>query len=100
MENENFNKDLMDINLRKLRVYCFIWFILCVFVLIVCVILFRVEEKDGNNDDYVLRIYFVLVEGELLVFYAVININRFRLICEFIWFNLFISIYFFIFYVF
>ncbi|XP_009123389.1 subtilisin-like protease SBT2.4 [Brassica rapa] len=75
MENENLNKDLMDTNPRKLRAYCFIWLILCVLVLIVCVILSRAEEKDGNNDDHVPRIYSVLVEGEPLAFHAATNIN-------------------------
>ncbi|KAG5388483.1 hypothetical protein IGI04_030024 [Brassica rapa subsp. trilocularis] len=75
MENENLNKDLMDTNPRKLRAYCFIWLILCVLVLIVCVILSRAEEKDGNDDDHVPRIYSVLVEGEPLAFHAATNIN-------------------------
>ncbi|KAH0850942.1 hypothetical protein HID58_095109, partial [Brassica napus] len=73
--NENLNKDLMDTNPRKLRAYCFIWLILCVLVLIVCVILSRAEEKDGNDDDHVPRIYSVLVEGEPLAFHAATNIN-------------------------
>ncbi|CDY65515.1 BnaAnng20560D [Brassica napus] len=65
----------MDTNPRKLRAYCFIWLILCVLVLIVCVILSRAEEKDGNDDDHVPRIYSVLVEGEPLAFHAATNIN-------------------------
>lgn len=99
MENENLNKDLMDTNPRKLRAYCFIWLIVCILVLIVCVILSRAEEKDGNDDDHVPRIYSVLVEGEPLAFHAATNINRLRSICESIRFNSSISTYFPIFHV-
>lgn len=78
---ENPNKDLMDTNPRKLRGYCFIWLIVCILVLIVCVILSRAEEKDGNDDiddhDHVPRIYSVLLEGVPLAFHAASNIKRF-----------------------
>ncbi|ESQ29187.1 hypothetical protein EUTSA_v10023274mg [Eutrema salsugineum] len=65
----------METNPRKLRAFCFIWLIVCIFVLLVCVILSRAEEKDENNDDHMPRIYSVLVEGEPLAFRAAANIN-------------------------
>lgn len=76
---ENPNKDLMETNPRKLRSYCYIWLIVCIFVLIVCSILSRAEEKEGKdqNDDHIPKIYSVLVEGEPLAFRASTNINRF-----------------------
>lgn len=83
---ENPNQDLMEINPRKLRSYCFIWLIVCICVLIVCVILSKAEEKDVN-DDSMQRIYSVLVEGEPLAFRASTNINRFTSIQCFSKFN-------------
>lgn len=74
---KNPNKDLMETNPRKLRAYCFIWLIVCLFVLIICVILSKAEEKVENDDDHMPRIYSVLVEGEPLAFRGAANINRF-----------------------
>ncbi|XP_010430283.2 PREDICTED: subtilisin-like protease SBT2.4 [Camelina sativa] len=71
---ENPKKDLMETNPRKLRACCFIWLIICIFVLVVCAILSKAEEKD-ESDDSMQRIYSVLVEGEPLAFRASTNIN-------------------------
>ncbi|VVA93709.1 unnamed protein product [Arabis nemorensis] len=65
----------METNPRKLRAYCFIWLIVCLFVLIVCAILSRAEENVENDDDHLPRIYSVLVEGEPLAFRDAANIN-------------------------
>ncbi|KAL1214783.1 Subtilisin-like protease SBT2.4 [Cardamine amara subsp. amara] len=69
----------MEPDPRKLRSYCFIWLIVCIFVLVICVILSRAEEKDENDDllrsGNMPRIYSVLVEGEPLAFRAAANIN-------------------------
>ncbi|EFH62733.1 hypothetical protein ARALYDRAFT_893252 [Arabidopsis lyrata subsp. lyrata] len=67
----------METNPRKIRSYCYIWLIVCIFVLIVCSILSRAEEKEGKNenDDHIPKIYSVLVEGEPLAFRASTNIN-------------------------
>ncbi|CAH2048010.1 unnamed protein product [Thlaspi arvense] len=76
---ENPNKDLMEANPRKLRVYCFIWLLICISVLILCALLSRAEEKvviSDVADDNMPRIYSVLVEGESLAFRDRANINR------------------------
>lgn len=79
---EDRNKDLMEPGPRKLRSYCFIWLIVCILVLVICVILSRAEEKDESDDllcfGNMPRIYSVLVEGEPLAFRSAGNINRFK----------------------
>ncbi|KAL9860781.1 Subtilisin-like protease SBT2.4 [Arabidopsis thaliana] len=67
----------METNPRKLRSYSYIWLIVCIFVLVVCAILSRAEEKQGKdeNNDHIPKIYSVLVEGEPLAFRASTNIN-------------------------
>lgn len=79
MEDPNTDKDLMEKSPRKLRAYCFLWLILCIFVLIVCAFLSKAAEEKHETKtdvDHMPRIYSVLVEGEPLAFRA--KINRFR----------------------
>ncbi|CAN8240768.1 unnamed protein product [Cochlearia groenlandica] len=65
----------METNTIKLRGFCYIWLILCVFVMIVCVILCRAEEKYNNEEYQIPRIYSVLVDGVPLAFSDAAKIN-------------------------